>query len=74
MFPLSDITPRKSFPYMNYLIIFLNIIFFIIMLFSNNIDYFLQQYGFIPDKFNFLSLLSYKNILHLYFYMEDGSI
>lgn len=59
MFPLRDSTPRSTFPYINYLIILLNIGVFIYQLLLPNPDKFIYQYAFIPREFIFVDLKSY---------------
>lgn len=59
MFPLRDSTPRTTFPYINYLIIALNVAVFVYQLFLPNMDKFIYQYAFIPKEFNAADLKSY---------------
>lgn len=63
MFPLYDSSPRSTFPIINYLIIAVNIIAFIIQFTSVNFDAYIYQYGFIPAQFEFADVSSYISIL-----------
>ncbi len=63
MFPLWDTTPRRRFPFVNYLLIAINIYVFILQLAAPNFDQFVNTYGFVPSHFNFLSPISYLPIL-----------
>ncbi|GIW64619.1 MAG: rhomboid family intramembrane serine protease [Patescibacteria group bacterium] len=63
MFPIRDSTPRRSFPFVNYLIIITTIFVFLLQISASNFEDFIFQYGFIPSRFNFLDLDSYKYIL-----------
>lgn len=67
MFPIKDTTPRKRFPFFNYLIIFINIVVFLIQLTAYNFDQFILDYGFIPARFSFFNLESYRSILYSLF-------
>ncbi|MCS7093562.1 MAG: rhomboid family intramembrane serine protease, partial [Patescibacteria group bacterium] len=67
MLPLRDINKSKKIPFANYLIIFINIFIFFIQLNSYNFEEFIFKYGFIPSKFNFLNLESYKYIIYSMF-------
>lgn len=59
MFPLKDSTPRRTFPYINYLIIILNVVVFIYQLTQSDSDAFVSQYAFVPAQFHYLDLTSY---------------
>lgn len=51
MFPLKDSIPSERFPYVNYIIIILNIIVFIYeMSLGKELSRFFLEYGFIPKK------------------------
>lgn len=63
MLPLSDSTPRRSVPIINYLIIILNIYFFYLELTAPDIEAFVAQNAFIPAQFSFFSPMSYYYIL-----------
>ncbi len=75
MIPLYDITERKRIPYVNYLLILINIVVFIIQLTQPNIDDFIHRWGFIPMlfdpadretyKFVFTSLFLHGSFLHI---------
>lgn len=67
MFPLSDSTPRKNIPYINYLIIALNIYFFYLELSAPDIEAFIASHAFIPAQFSFFSPISYYYILYSLF-------
>ncbi|MCS7093277.1 MAG: rhomboid family intramembrane serine protease [Patescibacteria group bacterium] len=67
MLPLRDINRTRSFPLINYLIIFANILVFIRQLASPDFEEFIYQYGFIPAQFNFLELSSYQFIFYSIF-------
>lgn len=62
MFPIQDSTPRKTTPYVNYLIILANVAVFIIELMAPNFDKFVTSYSFVPSNFNFLILGTYGAI------------
>lgn len=64
MFPLRDSTPRRSFPFVNYLIIFINIFVFIKQLLAPSFEEFVYQYGFIPARFSPLEFEFYKHIFY----------
>lgn len=59
MLPLSDSTPRRTFPFINYLIILLNCIFFYLEITAPDTDMFISQFAFIPSEFNLFSWQSY---------------
>ncbi|MDH7476251.1 MAG: rhomboid family intramembrane serine protease [Microgenomates group bacterium] len=63
MFPIRDSTPTRKFPLVNYLIIITTIIVFFIQLSAPDFENFIIQYGFIPSRFNFFDIHSYKYIL-----------
>lgn len=67
MFPLRDSTPRRSFPWVNYSIIFLTIYVFILQLTAPDFEQFIYQYGFVPSRFNFFDLSSYRYIIYSIF-------
>ena len=67
MFPIRDSTPRRSFPIVNYLIIAITIYVFIIQISSPSFDAFVFKFGFVPSRFNFFDLNSYKYILYSIF-------
>lgn len=64
MFPLRDSTPRKTFPFFNYLIILINIIVFLIQLSAPDFEKFVFTYGFIPARFHLLEPNSYPPLLY----------
>ncbi|MDY6820509.1 MAG: rhomboid family intramembrane serine protease [Deferribacterota bacterium] len=52
MFPLKDSIPAERFPYVNYIIILINLFIFIYQLsLGAKLSYFLLEYGFIPSRF-----------------------
>jgi membrane associated rhomboid family serine protease len=63
MIPLYDETPRHSFPFVNYLLIALNVFVFFIQLGAADPEGFIYQYGFVPAYFDPLSLASYQSII-----------
>lgn len=63
MFPLRDSTPRKSFPFINYLIILINIVIFIMQLAAPDPESFVLDYAFIPVQFHFTDIYSYTYII-----------
>ncbi len=67
MFPLGDSTPRRSFPFVNYLIILVNILIFLVQLSALDFEAFVNQYAFIPSHFSFIHLDSYRFILYSLF-------
>lgn len=67
MFPIRDTTPRKSFPIINYLIIFINVLVFLTQISVPNFEQFIFRYGFVPTQFNFFGSNSYKSILYSMF-------
>lgn len=63
MFPLRDSTPRRSFPLVNYFIIFLTVYVFFLQLAAPDFEQFIYQYGFIPSEFNLFDLPFYRFII-----------
>ncbi|MBI4004919.1 rhomboid family intramembrane serine protease [Candidatus Roizmanbacteria bacterium] len=63
MFPLYDETPRHSFPFINYLLIAVNVFVFFIQIAAPNPEQFIYQYGFIPSEFNLFNPASYQYII-----------
>lgn len=55
-FPLKDENPRSRFPFVNFLIIILNIVVFIFSL--SAFEQFIETYGFTPIKFSILTLFT----------------
>ena len=62
MFPISDSTPRRSVPFVNYFIIFINIVVFIIQILSPSFDEFIYRWGFVPARFFPFEKEFYKHI------------
>ena len=67
MFPIKDSTPRRTFPIINYLIIALTIYVFFIQIMAPDFEEFVFQFGFVPSRFNFFDLYSYRFILYSIF-------
>ena len=67
MFPIRDLTPRRTFPIVNYLLIVLTIYAFYLQITATDFEAFVFKFGFIPARFNFFNLDSYKNILYSIF-------
>lgn len=67
MFPIRDLTPRRSFPIVNYLIIALTIYVFFIQMTSADFEAFVFRFGFVPARFSFFDLNSYRYILYSIF-------
>lgn len=67
MFPIKDSTPRRSFPIVNYLIIGFTIFVFFLQISAPSFEAFVFQFGFVPSRFDFLDLSSYKYILYSIF-------
>src|SRR3989344_3745834 len=63
MLPISDSTPRRTIPFINYILIALNFYFFYREISAPDIEAFIAQYAFIPSQFSFFSLNSYFYIL-----------
>lgn len=71
MFPLKDTTERNSFPFINYLIIAVNLYVFYIQISSPDFEAFTNAYAFTPAKFSFFDPSSYFFILSSMF-MHGG--
>ena len=67
MFPLSDVNIRRTFPFVNYLIIFANIVVFLLELGAYNTDTFINTYAFVPSRFVWTDPSSYAPILYAMF-------
>ena len=67
MFPISDIAPRRRFPLVNYLIIIITIYVFFLQLTAPDFEKFIFDYGFVPSRFSFFDISSYKYILYSIF-------
>lgn len=63
MFPLKDTNPRSSFPFINYLLILINIVVFYLQLSAPDFETFITTYAFTPAKFSFIDPQSYLYIL-----------
>lgn len=63
MFPLYDITEKQKIPYVNYLLIILNIIVFGIQIASPDFEDFIHNWGFIPLLFDYTDISSYKYLI-----------
>lgn len=62
MLPISDSTPRRNIPIVNYILILLNIYFFYLEIIAPDTEAFVAQNAFIPSQFSFFSPLSYYYI------------
>ncbi|GIW62514.1 MAG: rhomboid family intramembrane serine protease [Patescibacteria group bacterium] len=60
MFPLKDLTYRKSFPLINYLIIISNFAVFLYQVSYPDFDKFVYNYGFVPSKYSPFEVDFYK--------------
>jgi len=58
MFPLSDDATAPRFPFMMWLVIFLNVFVFIYEVLTPNSDAFIAQYALIPSHVNFANYLT----------------
>src|SRR3990167_3206141 len=67
MFPIRDSTPRRRFPIVNYLIITITIYIFIIQISAPDFEAFVFRFGFVPARFSFIDLNSYRYILYSIF-------
>jgi|SRR3989344_4809025 len=67
MFPIRDLTPRRSFPIVNYLLIAITVYVFFLQISAPNFEEFIFQYGFIPSQFSFFDIDSYKYVLYSIF-------
>jgi membrane associated rhomboid family serine protease len=67
MFPISDIAPRRKFPFINYLIIITTVYVFFLQLTAPDFEKFVFNYGFVPSRFSFFDLSSYKYIFYSIF-------
>ena len=67
MFPISDIAPRRKFPFINYLIIIITVYVFFFQLTAPDFEKFIFEYGFVPSRFSFFDISSYKYIIYSIF-------
>lgn len=63
MIPLSDTAPRSRFPFINYLLITLNLFVFYLQITAPDFEMFIFDWGFVPAAFNFFSPPSYIPLL-----------
>lgn len=63
MFPLYDSSPRRSFPFVNYFLIIVNIGVFLLQLSAPSFEEFVVRYAFIPSEFSLFSPNSYMMVL-----------
>ncbi len=63
MFPLTDSTPRRTFPFVNYAIILVNVLVFLVELSVPDIEKFTLSYSFIPQNFHIADPASYFYII-----------
>lgn len=71
MFPLSDSTPQRSFPFVNYIIILLTVFVFILQITAPSFETFIEQYAFIPADFHILDPHSYRFVFFSIFLHGD---
>ncbi len=67
MFPIRDSQPTRRFPLVNYLIIIVTVFVFLIQISAPDFEQFIYQYGFIPSRFIFSDLDSYRYIIYSLF-------
>ena len=67
MFPIRDSQPTRRFPLVNYLIIIVTVFVFLIQISAPDFEQFIYQYGFIPSRFSFSDLDSYRYIIYSLF-------
>lgn len=63
MFPIRDSHPRERFPIVNWLIIILTGYVFYLQLASSDFERFIYQYGFVPARFVFTDLNTWRPVL-----------
>ncbi len=71
MFPLSDSTPQRTVPFVNYGIIILTVLVFYLQVTAADFESFVYQYAFIPADFNLLDPHSYRFIFFSMFLHGD---
>jgi membrane associated rhomboid family serine protease len=71
MFPLSDTAPRRRFPFINYLIIGLNVYMFYLQMTAPSFEEFTFAYAFVPAYFRIGDPSTYWNVLYSIF-MHGG--
>ncbi len=68
--PVGDINPRDRTPYLNYLLLALNIAIFLAFGFSDNYEQLVDRYGMVPARMTFLTLITsmflHGDIWHLF--------
>jgi len=62
MFPIRDTRTSDKFPFINYLLILINVAIFLYQMTIPSPDSFIAQFGFIPQNFNFTNPISYYSI------------
>lgn len=62
MFPIRDSTPRERFPFVNYAIILLTAVVFLLQIAAPNFEEFIFSFGFIPKDFHMTVLSSYSSV------------
>jgi len=67
MFPISDTTQRRRFPFINYLLILITIFVFLIQIAAFDFEKFIYTWGFVPARFSFFDISSYQYILYSIF-------
>ncbi len=67
MLPLRDSQPTKRFPLINYFLIIITLIVFFFQITASDFEAFVYQYGFVPARFDFFNLDSYRYIFYSIF-------
>ncbi len=70
LLPIGDINPRERTPYLNYLLLALNIAIFLALGFSADYEQIVDRYGMVPARTTFLTLITsmflHGDIWHLF--------
>lgn len=73
IFPYGDINPRRTVPFINYLLIIANIGAFIMLFPRSDYEKIIYQWGFVPAHFSFVDILTsmflHAGYLHIFFNM-----
>ncbi len=64
MIPLRDSTPRRRFPFINYLIILVNLYVFFLQLSAPDFEKFIYENAFIPSQHTIFDIAFYKQIFY----------
>jgi membrane associated rhomboid family serine protease len=59
MFPIKDTAPRRTFPFVNYILIAVNVAVFVYELVSPDFERLILTYGFTPQNFDIFNLSTY---------------